>query len=153
MSSREDVYLAVGKALELCQLLETDIGTALLALDGLDTKSYRNPDAEAYKRLQRAIDDQTLGRSLSQIKKRLDIKEDIETLFNNALDARNFLAHRFFPHHNVRIFAPEGCDHMIAHVEQLRDKLTPAYSSAQHLSEILVSAVRLLKKVHRKGDA
>jgi hypothetical protein len=153
MASRDDVYLAVGRALELCQLLETEIGTTLLCLDALDTKSYLDPDAKAYLRLQQAIDDQTLGRSLSQIKKRLDIKEDLETLFDEALRARNLLAHRFYPMHSTRIFDAEGCARMIAHIDQLREKLMPAYSSAQHLSELLVSSVRLLKKASSKGDA
>jgi hypothetical protein len=55
--------------------------------------------------------------------------------------------------HSTRIFDEEGCARMIAHIDQLREKLMPAYSSAQHLSALLVSSVRLLKKASRKGDA
>jgi hypothetical protein len=153
LASRDDVYLAVGKAIELCQLLETEIGTALLAIDGLETRSYTKPNAEAYIRLQEAIDSQTLGRSLAQIKKRLDVSENLETLFAEALEARNFLTHRFYAHHGFRIFDAEGCDRMVAHVDQLRCKLNPAYSTAQNLSELLVNSLHLAKHSLKRSDA
>jgi len=45
MASREDVYVAFGRAAELAQLFETEVGTSLLAFDALETKSYRDPKA------------------------------------------------------------------------------------------------------------
>ena len=146
MATREAVYQAVGKALELAQLLETEIGTSLLALDALETKSFLRPDADAYMRLREAIDRQTLGRSLDQIKKRLNLDGNLEEVFADALESRNILAHRFYAQHGMSIFEPAGCDRMIAHIDKLREKLMPAYSRAQYISELLVNGVRLLAK-------
>lgn len=146
MTSREDVYHDAGKALELAQLLETEIGTALLALDALETKSFVRPDADAYRRLLDAIDKQTLGRSLTKIRKQLDLTENLEVLFTEALNARNFLAHRFFPHHGLAIFESDGCAAMAQHIQDLRSKLWPAYTTAQNIAGILVSSVALLHK-------
>lgn len=148
MTSREDVYHDAGKALELAQLLETEIGTALLALDALEKKSFIRQDADAYRRLLDAIDKQTLGRSLDKIRKQLNLTENLEVLFTEALDARNFLAHRFFPHHGLAILESGGCTAMALHIQDLRSKLLPAYNTAQNIASILVSSVALLHKVH-----
>jgi hypothetical protein len=152
MATREAVYQAAGKALELAQLLETEIGTSLLALDALETKSFLRPDADAYTRLRDAIDGQTLGRSLKQIKSRLNLDDNLEDVFADALESRNFLAHRFYAQHGTRIFEPAGCDHMIAHIDKLREKLMRAYNSAQGISELLTNAVHLLAKQGTKRD-
>jgi hypothetical protein len=40
MATREAVYVAFGRAAEVAQLLETEIGTALLALDALETERW-----------------------------------------------------------------------------------------------------------------
>jgi hypothetical protein len=78
MATRGDVYLRTGRGLELAQLLETEIGTALLALDGLMTRSHLNPDPHKYLRLRDAIASQTLGKSLRQMRERLKLHEDLE---------------------------------------------------------------------------
>jgi hypothetical protein len=152
VATREAVYQAAGKALELAQLLETEIGTSLLALDALETKSFLRPDADAYTRLRDAIDGQTLGRSLRQIKSRPNLDDNIEEVFADALESRNILAHRFYAQHGMRIFEPAGCDRMIAHIDKLREKLMRAYNCAQNISELLVNGVRLLAKQRTKGD-
>jgi hypothetical protein len=64
-------------------------GHALLALDALITKSYLNADAGAYRRLRDAIDQQTLGQSLQQMRERLPLAGDPDSLFRAALKTRN----------------------------------------------------------------
>jgi hypothetical protein len=148
MATREVVYREFGKAAEIAQLLETELGTALLALDALETKSFLRPGADAYLRLRDAIDKQTLGHSIKQIRKRLSLTEDLGGLFQRALETRNLLTHRFYPQHGLAILDVEGRKKMVIHLVESQAELNRAYLAAQHFSELLVNAVKLLKKVH-----
>jgi hypothetical protein len=138
MATRDQVYFEAGRAIEAACLLETELGTSLLALDALETGNYANPDADAYTRLRDAIDSNTLGRSLHAIKRKLKFSDDLEATFSGALAARNFVAHRFFPHHGLRILEPAGCERMLDHLKELHGKLWAAYTVAQHVSESLM---------------
>src|SRR5918994_2359800 len=78
MATREQVYEEVGRALEAACILEMTLGTSLLTLDGLATRSYINPDADAYMRLRNAMEKKTLGQSLDAMKKQLLLPAGIE---------------------------------------------------------------------------
>ena len=123
------------------------MGRRFLALDALETKSFLRPDADAYVRLRDAIDKQTLGRSLKQMAARLKLAEDLAILFEGALETRNLLAHRFFPQHGLAILDGSGRNKMALHLVKIQVELQRAYSAAQHMSELLVKSVMLLKKV------
>ena len=144
MATVEEVYHDAGRALEAANLLETELGTCLLALDALETGSFANPDADAYLRLREAIDSNTLGRSIRVIKDKLHITDNVDAVLQDALEARNFLAHRFFPHHGMKIHDPAGRDEMVAHIDRLRDAIWPAYTAAGIWSSLLVTAVKTL---------
>jgi hypothetical protein len=62
----------------------------------------------------------------------------------DALEARNFLAHRFFPYHGMKIHDPDGRDEMVAHIDRLRDAIWSAYTVAGTWSLLLVKAVTML---------
>jgi len=134
LASKTDVYNAVGQALEAACLLEQEIGTSLLILNALETKSYLSPDADAYAKLRAAIDRNTLGKALNSIKQQLSLSSDIETSFSDALDARNQLVHRFFAEHGLEISTPQGRDVMLAHVTELHRNLRTTLSLAQDIS-------------------
>lgn len=145
MATRERVYEAAGRALEAANLLETELGTLLLILDALETGSHVNPDRDAYLRLRDAIDRKTLGQSLAAVRKRLKIDGDIDRVFNDALEARNKIAHRFFPGHGLRIIDTNGCATMLKEATELRHTLWDGYTAAQRLTERLfplLNAVR-----------
>ena len=61
MATQEGVYPDAGRALEAANLLETELGTCLLALDALERGSHIKPDDDAYLRLREAIDSKTLA--------------------------------------------------------------------------------------------
>lgn len=144
MATVEKVYHDTGRALEAACLFETELGTCLLVLDALETGNFANPDADRYLRLREAIDGKTLGRSIGAIKSKLTISDDTDSVFRDALDARNFLAHRFFAHHGMKIHDPEGRDHMVAHIDELRDAIWLAYTIASNWSSLLVAALKAL---------
>lgn len=144
MATVEEVYHDAGRALEAACLLETELGTCLLVLDALETGSFAKADADAYLRLREAIDSNTLGQSIRAIKRKLSITEDIDSVFLDALEARNFLAHRFFLHHGMNIHDPGGRDQMVAHIDKLRDAIWPAYTIAGNWSSLLMAALQVL---------
>lgn len=149
MATREDVYTAVGSALEKAQLLEHELGTTLLAFDALETKSFLAPDPSAYLRLSKAIESKTLGGLLKQIKAQFSLHEDIESIYELALDQRNHLAHEFYPKHGVDILSPEGRDRMAAHAQRIHVDIDAAYQLSQHVSQLLVGQVLAFKKARQ----
>lgn len=141
MASRDDVYVQFGRAAELAQMLERDIGTALLALDGLESKSYLKPDADAYRRLTKEIEGQTLGASLKQMGKYFDLKSEAGGTFAKALETRNRLAHRFFAAHGLAMIDESGRDKMVNDLREIQARLTDAYAIASPLSKALVETL------------
>jgi hypothetical protein len=141
MASQDDVYVQFGRAAELAQMLEREIGTALLAFDGLETKSYLNPDADAYRRLTQAIESQTLGSSLKQMGKYFDLKNEAGATFSRALETRNRLTHRFFAGHGLAMTSDAGRDTMVEDLRDIQNQLTTAYNIASPLSSSLVKTL------------
>jgi hypothetical protein len=149
MTTRLEVYEAAGRALEISQLFETELGTALLALDALETGSHLNPVADAYVRLRSEVDGITLGKTLRRIAKRLELPEDTEIVFSRALEARNFVAHHLFKRNNVAILDAAGCALLFSEAEQAISTIRPAYSAAQVLAARLVTQVLSAAKLAR----
>ncbi len=147
MATRNEVYLEFGRIAELAQLFETELGTALLAHDAMERKLYIGPPKDATARVLEAIESKTLGANLKAIRSRLDVSDDLAAVFEQALEARNALMHGFFLKHGMAIHSEAGCDAMIQHINKLRPDLERAYQSASYLSQVLVDAVRLLKRV------
>lgn len=141
MASREDVYVQFGKAAEVAQMLEREIGTALLALDGLETKSYLQPNADTYQRLAQAIDAQTLGASLKKMGKYFDLRNETGGIFSRALDTRNRLSHRFFAAHGLAMIDDGGRDKMVDDLREIQSTLATAYAIASPLSKTLVQTL------------
>jgi len=139
MASRESAYEQFGRAAHTAQMLEWNIGNALLALDALITKSFLKPDADAYLRLREAIDKQTLGQSLKQMREKLPLVGDLDSLFIAALQTRNRLAHHFFPNHNAAWLDDAGRDTMVADLRDIDHELRRASAVAQNISSALVA--------------
>ena len=142
MTTREVLYERAGRGLELCQLLEKEIGTALLALDGLTTGSHLRPDPDAYLRLRNAVERQTLGKSLTQMRQRLKLQEDLETILSRALTARNDLAHHFFSRHGLKVIEADGRTEMLAYLNNLLIAIESGYALAGNVAAALARALR-----------
>jgi hypothetical protein len=148
VATRQAVYEQFGRAAQIAQHLESDIGTALLAIDALDTQSFLSPNADAYLKLRAAIDGQTLGRSLGKIKSQLQLTDDIEAQFANALERRNRLTHRFYMSYGLKFLDEGGRDEMVAELLSISEELNRAWRSAQRISELLVRAVHMFQQMH-----
>lgn len=150
MPTRDDIYLEFGRLAELCQLFETELGTALLAHDAIETKAYVRQNPDAVRRLIDEIGRKTLGRTLKMICSQFEVKSDLSHIYNRALNARNILMHGFFLYHGSAIESVTGRKKIIKHMKELRYPLEIAYQSASMFSQILMDALLLLKKVHTK---
>lgn len=142
MATRDELYARVGRGLEVCQLLEKEIGTALLAMDALITRSHLQPDPDKYLRLRSAIEKQTLGGSLKQMRERLKLQDDLESVLKEALAARNDLAHGFFSHHGLKIMDSGGREEMLVYLNGLIATLERGYALAGNVASALVRAVQ-----------
>ncbi|WP_185814680.1 hypothetical protein [Xanthomonas sp. SS] len=148
MSSRSEVYEAAGRALESSQLFEFELGTALLALDALESNGFIRQSSDAYSRLRTAVDGLTLGKSLKRIKGRLALDEDLESIFQEALDARNFLAHHLFKRNSLAILEPDGRMELVSEIAIVSSKVKSAYAAAQGIAHALAT-----KAVQAANDA
>ena len=142
MASRETVYQCFGRAAELAQLLEMEVGTSLLALDALESKRFLAIDPDAYLRLRTAIESQTLGQALRRMREKLQLIDDLELVLVEALRFRLRLAHRFFPEHGLSMLTEDGRLKMVSELMEICDTLQRAYSVASNVSFALVSSIR-----------
>jgi hypothetical protein len=149
MATRDDVYREFGKTVELAQLLETELGTLLLAQEAIQHDAFTLDVWESGAQVVKAIEKRTLGQSLGEIRKRYHISDDLESVFDQALAARNRLAHGFYLSYGRRIETDRGCDEMIAHLFRLQKDLWPAYQIAGALAQHLMDEFSRLHRQHR----
>ena len=149
MASRETVYQCFGRAAELAQLLEMEVGTALLALDALESQRFLTPDSQAYLRLRGAIESQTLGQALRRMREKLQSIDDLELVFSEALRFRIRLSHRFFPDHGLSMLSDDGRLRMVTELIDMSSTLQRAYQLA---SDVAFALLRDVQQLDRTND-
>jgi hypothetical protein len=137
MASRDELYAKFGITAEAAQLFETELGTLLLCLRGLENGWHINPDGEAGRIALEEIDRSTLGRLLRGLSGRVELKDDLEPRFLSALAARNRLIHGFYERHNFKIQTDHGRDEMIADLELLHSELFEAWQIASAMTSMV----------------
>jgi hypothetical protein len=148
LATREQLYAKFGETAEAAQLFETDLGTLLLSVRGLEQGWYAESDGEAATKLLHDIDRSTLGQLLAKLKISFNFDEALTEQFASALKARNYLNHRFYERHNLAIQTDEGRDVMLADLSVLHDALFDAWRMANHISTALQEAF-----VHAQSEA
>lgn len=134
MASRDEVYLKFGITAEAAQLLETSLGTLLLALEGLHKGWFMQPQpAEAWIALER-VEKSTLGTLFKEVQQLVNFEGDLPAFFASALKTRNRLFHGFYERHNFKIQTDEGRDEMIADLEEMHTELFTAWQVADAMS-------------------
>lgn len=140
MADRHELYAKFGITAEAAQLFETELGTLLLALKGLENDWHIAPDGVAAQKALSNIDRSTLGRLLNDLKRHITIGGTVEECFSSALDSRNRLMHGFFERHNFKIQTADGRRHMIDELDALHRELFAAWRAAGKLTTV-ISAV------------
>ena len=136
MPTLDEVYRKFGEVAEAAQLLETELGTALLCVQGLEHDLFAGDKGELATEIYKKIDKSTLGCVLKQLAKSAGFGGDLELLLANALADRNRLFHSFYPKHNFRRNSDEGRAKMIADLERMHETILEAYRAVMRLSGI-----------------
>ena len=136
MPTLDDVYRKFGEVSEAAQLLETELGTRLLIIEGIDHDLIDNPDPEKATRLYGQINKHTLGQLLKKLNAKSISVSQLEELLSEELVARNRLAHSFYLRHNFRRNSNEGRAIMIRDLEAMHDKILNAYKAVMLLSGV-----------------
>ncbi|WP_343343453.1 hypothetical protein WJT74_07895 [Sphingomicrobium sp. XHP0239] len=142
MANRHELYAKYGIAAEAAQLFETELGTLLLGLSGLENDWHVWPDGVAAREVLDNIDRSTLGRLLNDLKRYITIEGDLEEGFASALRARNQLMHGFFERHNFKIQTEDGRKVMIADLERLHGECFEAWRAAGKLTTTITTVLR-----------
>jgi len=137
MADRHELYAKFGITAEAAQLFETELGTLLLGLRGLEHGWHVVADGERARAALEEIDRSTLGRLLSTLKKHVTFEDDLAARFSSALGARNRLTHGFYERHNFKIQTGAGRDAMIADLEVLHQELFDAWQLAGAMTSII----------------
>ena len=129
MVTINDVYCKFGEVSEAAQLLETEIGTALLSLRAVENNLLSGDKPTQAKEILEKINRSTLGTVLKQIEKSSVLPEHLDQLLADALLQRNRLAHCFYREHNIRRYTAEGCEKMIEDLESIHETIFAAYKA------------------------
>lgn len=149
MATREALYAKFGITAEAAQLFETELGTLLLAAQGLRHGWAAKPDGKHARSVLDGINRSTLGGLITTLKKHVEFSDDLEERFASALQARNKLNHGFFERHNFRIQTEEGRDVMMADLEALHKELFNAWRLASAMTALAMQAIERAKARER----
>ena len=133
------LYAEFGITAEKAQVLEFEAGNVALSFVTLfvDTKNVGPEESEFFRNLMEDVNRQTLGALLRSIKRMANFDDSLLTMVDEALERRNYLAHRFFPSHNYAIFDEAGRRAMIAELKAIQAKLDRAHQALSAISSLL----------------
>ena len=127
MPTLEQVFCKFGEVSEAAQLLETDLGTTMLWVKGVEHELYTGDKGELATEIYKEINKSTLGQLLRQVAKPAGFPEDLELLLAKALADRNYLFHSYYRKHNFRKNSDEGCAIMLADLETRHQTILEAW--------------------------
>ena len=143
MPTLDDVYRKFGFAAEAAQLLETELGTLLFAIDAIHEGLLDKPNPIRAAELLDAINSHTLGKLLQRLKAKNGSLSELEPLLSKALDERNRLFHSFYRQHNFRRNSDEGRDFMLEDLESIHELIIEAYKAVSLLSDTDLDSISL----------
>lgn len=127
MPTLEEVFCKFGEVAEAAQLLETELGTVMLHVKGVEHDLYIGDKGELATEIYKQINKSTLGQLLKQVAKPAGFSEDLELLLAKALADRNYLFHSFYRKHNFRKNSDEGRANMLADLETRHQRILDAW--------------------------
>jgi hypothetical protein len=96
MLSLDDVYRKFGEVSEAAQYLETELGTLLLQIHGVESDLFLMERREEAAEIYKSINKSTLGYILKKIAEKSRNLNHAADLFAGALAERNRLSHWFW---------------------------------------------------------
>ena len=136
MASLNEVYQKFGEASEAAQLLETELGTLLVADEATRRGWLAEPDPPTAREAVDRVNRSTLGQLLRRIGDLEVPLQDASDLMADALAERNRLSHSFFRQHNYRRNSEAGRAIMLEDLRALHHTLFRAYKLVLRVSGI-----------------
>ncbi len=146
MPTLDDVYRKFGEVSEAAQLLETEIGTLLLAAGAINADLLEHPDPVRGSEIYNRINHKTLGQLIKGLKNSSYSVFELEELLSGSLAARNSLAHSFYRKHNFRRNSEKGRSIMMDDLESIHKVVLDAYKAVMLLSGIDLDKIVIVEK-------
>ncbi|NYH49419.1 UNVERIFIED_ORG: hypothetical protein FHR68_003037 [Xanthomonas campestris] len=148
--SKDELYREVGRTLELAQHLETNVVVYVTSLKALEGAQYKEPAFAEWLFKEMEEQKKTLGPLVKEGVKALKEKgvdwSHVEAVFDEAVAARNHLAHSFFRKHGPRFNDASGRGEMLAHIAELQLKIQRARKVAEDIATLTAAKVILLRR-------
>jgi hypothetical protein len=135
-----ELYAEYGITAEKAQALEVAAGNVALAFIaiGVDTHQITPEQREMFRDIVNDVNRKTLGALLRSMKSWANLDDVLLQMIDDALERRNYLAHRFFPEHNFAIFDVDGRKEMMAELKKIQATFDRAHRSLSAMSSILL---------------
>ncbi|HVA16441.1 MAG TPA: hypothetical protein VMV59_01880 [Candidatus Dormibacteraeota bacterium] len=145
MPSLDDVYRKFGETAEAAQLIETELGTMLLAARCTEEGLLENKNPARATDILGSVNRHTLGQLFKDLKNHAQSLDVLEDLLLRALKERNRLFHSFYRKHNFRRNSDEGRALMLEDLEVIHSVLLEAYRAIMKLSGVDLDAMTSVK--------
>ena len=112
-----DVYAHAGLALYWAQCFEMSLENFLVIHARLSDHSITLVELESYEE---DVQRKTLGELLQEVRQRASFDSSAEKAIGDALQKRNYLAHRFFKDRAVDFLSADGKSRMVSELQDLQ---------------------------------
>jgi hypothetical protein len=136
MPKLDDVYWKFGFAAEAAQLLETELGNALVEHGIVEENLFDQPNPNRAADLFRQTNRHTLGQLITKLRAKNQSIANLEGSLAKALDERNRLFHSFYRQYNLRRNSDGGRQRMLDDLEAIHNTLLDAYKAVLLLSGV-----------------
>ena len=130
--SLKRLYIALGMAIHIAQLVEKEL--ALVLLLPTHSQAKRVPTAEEISKTKDEVNRMTFGQLLRRLKGVATISPEFEQQLDEALRKRNFLIHHFFDFYGADMCIPAIREKMIDELDAIQRLLQPLYRKFSELS-------------------
>jgi hypothetical protein len=126
------LYIALGMAMHIAQLVEKEL--ALVLLFPTHSAAKRRPTADEIAKTKEAVDRMTFGQLLRRLKRVATISPEFQQHLDEGLRKRNYLIHHFFDFYGADMCIPSIREKMIAELDNIHRLLHPLYQKFSELS-------------------
>ena len=130
--SLKRLYIALGMAVHMAQLVEKELALVLLLPTHSDAQ--RLPSAEEINKTKEEVDRMTFGQLLRRLKRVATISPEVERHLDEGLRKRNFLIHHFFDFYGADMCTPAIREKMIVELDNIQRLLHPLYRRFSEIS-------------------
>ena len=136
------LYFEFGRTAEMAQIMEMEAGNFALSFVSLafDPSKVTDDERDLLRAIVDDVNSRTFGNLLKQIRKIGDVSENIRRIVDEAIEKRNYLVHKFFRSHNLRINSEEGREEMIADLRAIHESLSRAHAVLSGMTHTLNQA-------------